>query len=130
MLTNPMNRRGFLGASAASAVMATAGTVRAQQPAPAQQTPRVKGPLVWLDMDQEELDAAYDQSVWTPNRQQVFGRYATNSEGVRARLGAPQHHAYGATAIEALDVYSTRQPNAPIHIFIRLLSSFFSRYLS
>src|SRR5258708_753900 len=60
MLTNHMNRRVFLGASAASAVMATTGTVLAQQPAPAQQTPRVKGPLVWLDMDQAELDAAYD----------------------------------------------------------------------
>ena len=74
MLTNHVSRRVFLGASAASAVMATAGTVLAQQPAPAQQAPRVKGPLVWLDMDQAELDAAYDQSVWTPNRQQVFGR--------------------------------------------------------
>jgi arylformamidase len=118
MLTNHISRRVFLGASAASAVMATAGAGLAQQPVPAQQTPRVKGPLVWLDMDQAELDAAYDQSVWTPNRQQVFGRYATNSEGVRTRLGAPQHHAYGATAIEALDVYPTRQPNAPINIFL------------
>ena len=110
MLTNHMSRRVFLGASAAGAVMAAARTWSCPEPAPAQQMPRVKGPLVWLDMDQAELDAAYDQSVWTPNRQQVFGRYATNSEGVRARLGAPQHHAYGATAIEALDVYPTRQP--------------------
>lgn len=118
MLTHHLSRRVFLGASATSAVLAAAGPVRAQQPAPAQPTPRVKGPLVWLDLDQAELDAAYDQSVWTPNRQQVFGRYATNSEGVRARVGAPQRHAYGATAIEALDVSPTRQANAPIHIFL------------
>jgi len=30
-------------------------------------TSRVKGPLVWLDMDQKQLDDAYDQSVYAPN---------------------------------------------------------------
>ena len=33
-------------------------------------------------------------------------------------LGAPQRYAYGATPIEALDVYRTTRPGAPIHIFI------------
>lgn len=37
---------------------------------------------------------------------------------MRARLGAPQRHAYGLTEIEALDIYSTEQPDAPIHIYI------------
>lgn len=69
-------------------------------------------------MDQKELDDAYDQNVWASNRPQLFTRYATNSEGVRERLGAPQRHAYGPTAIEALDVYPTNRPNAPINIFI------------
>jgi len=77
-----------------------------------------KGPCVWLDMDQAELDAAYDQSVYAPNRQQLITRYSTNSEAVRARVGAPQRYAYGATPIEGLDVYRTTHPNAPIHIFI------------
>ena len=66
---------------------ATAGPVLAQQPAPASPAPRVKGPRVWLDMDQAELDAAYDQSVYAPNLQQLVKRLASNSEGVRARLG-------------------------------------------
>jgi len=26
---------------------------------------------VWLDLDQAELDAAYDQTVWAANREQV-----------------------------------------------------------
>jgi arylformamidase len=69
-------------------------------------------------MDQAELDAAYDQSVYAPNLQQVVGRYATNSESVRRRLGLPTRHAYGSTPIEALDVYPTRRPNAPINVFI------------
>ena len=77
-----------------------------------------KGPRVWLDLDQAELDAAYDQAAWAPNRPQLVARYATNSEGVRARLGAPQRFAYGATPVEGLDLYATRSPNAPVNVFI------------
>ena len=77
-----------------------------------------QGPKVWLDMDQKALDDAYDQAVYAPNMQQIVGRYATNSEAVRARLGPPQRHTYGSNAIEALDVFTTRASNAPIHVFI------------
>ena len=79
---------------------------------------RVKGPRVWLDLDQDELDAAYDQSAYAPNREQVLARNATNSERVRARLGAPRRYAYGPTPIEGLDVYPTARANAPINVFI------------
>jgi arylformamidase len=116
LIPHQVTRRTFLGAAATGVVLATTRSAPAQQPAP--QAPRVKGPRVWLDMDQPELDNAYDQSVYAPNLQQVVGRYATNSAGVRARLGAPQRHTYGSTAIEALDVYQTKRPNAPINIFI------------
>jgi arylformamidase len=105
-------RRTFLGTAASGLVLVAA------PPALAQHAPRDKGPRVWLDMDQKELDDAYDQSVYAPNLQQVVGRYASNSDGVRARLGPPQRRAYGATAIEALDIYPTRRPDAPINIFI------------
>jgi arylformamidase len=87
--------------------------VSAQAPAE-----RVKGPRVWLDLDQDELDAAYDQSAYAPNREQVLARNATNSDGVRARLGAPRRYAYGPTPIEGLDVYVTSRVNAPINVFI------------
>jgi arylformamidase len=113
-----MTRRAFLGAGIAGAMIATARTGLAQQPAPAPPAPRVKGLRVWQDMDQTELDAAYDQSVYAPNLQHVVKRWAANSEGVRARLGAPQRYAYGPTSIEGLDVYRTKRPNAPINIFI------------
>jgi len=96
---------------------AVAGPLLAQQP-PAAAAPRVKGPPVWLDMDQAELDAAYDQSRYAPNLPQITKRYATNSEAVRARLGVPRRFSYGTTAIEALDVYTTKRPNAPINVFI------------
>jgi len=98
--------------------MALSGSAFGQQPAPAQPAARVKGPRVWLDLDQAELDAAYDQSVWAPNRDQIVKRYATQSDAVRARLGAPRRYAYGATPVEGLDVYATRRANAPINVFI------------
>ena len=109
-------RRSLLGA--ATAMLITAGSAIGQQPPPAQPAPRVKGPRVWLDMDQVELDAAYDQSVYAPNLQQIVKRYATNSERVRARLGAPRRYAYGTSPIEGLDVYVTKHPSAPVNIFI------------
>lgn len=115
---SPMTRRLLIRAAAAGILVATAGSARAQQSAPAAPLPRATGPRVWLDMDQAELDAAYDQSRYAPNLQQVVKRWATNSEAVRARLGSPERYAYGPTPIEGLDVYRTKRPNAPINIFI------------
>src|SRR5437667_517454 len=110
-------RRDFLGAGAALVGIAAAGPLLAQQP-PETAAAAAKGPAVWLDMDQAELDAAYDQIKYAPNLPQIVKRYATNSEAVRARLGAPRRYAYGLTPIEALDVYATKRANAPINIFI------------
>jgi arylformamidase len=95
-----------------------AAAVLIQIVAPQQQPAREKGPAVWLDMDQKQLDDAYDQAVYAPNREQVLKRIAANSAAVRARLGEPKRLAYGATPIEALDLYPTKQPNAPINVYI------------
>ena len=73
---------------------------------------------MWLDLDQAELDAAYDQSVWAPNREQLLRRHAAQSEAVRKRLGAPLRYAYGPTPVEGLDVYVTRSVGAPVNILI------------
>jgi arylformamidase len=102
-------------ASAAAGAVAAGGAAHAQQ---SPQAPRQKGPLVWLDMDQKELDDAYDQLVYAPNRDQILKRCVRNSELVRERLGAPQRFAYGSTPIEALDVFTTRVANAPVNVFI------------
>ena len=101
-------RRTFLSAGVASGVLAAGGRAFAQH----------KGPAVWLDMDQADLDAAYDQIKYAPNLPQIVKRYATNSEAVRARLGAPRRYAYGPSPLEALDVYATKRASAPINIFI------------
>jgi len=66
---------------------------------------KVKGPIVWLDMDQEQLDDAYDQAAYAPNRDQLARRRATNSAVARARLGEPLRLAYGPTPVEGLDLH-------------------------
>ena len=81
------------------------------------QAQRVKGPLVWLDMDQKELDDAYDQSVYAPNQQLVMQRRRRASEAMLERV-TPERVAYGPTEIEKLDIYKTPRSNAPINVFI------------
>jgi arylformamidase len=98
-----------------------AATAAASGAALAQQT-RAKGPRVWLDMDQQELDDAYDQVVYAPNRDQVGKRRVANSDRARSVIGAPARVAYGPTEIEKLDIYRSKQANAhgnaPVNIFI------------
>ena len=79
---------------------------------------RVKGPIVWLDMDQQALDDAYDQAVYAPNRDQLARRRRAGSAAALARLGKPERYGYGPTPIEGLDVYRTKRPNAPVGIFV------------
>jgi arylformamidase len=98
-------------AAAAAGVAAPGGAALAQQP-------RAKGPRVWLDMDQQELDDAYDQIVYAPNRDQVGKRRVFNSERSRAVIGAPERVAYGPTEIEQLDIYRSNRPNAPVNVFV------------
>ena len=83
-----------------------------------QSNERARGPLVWLDMDQKELDDAYDQSVYAPNQPLLALRRKLASEAALQRLGAPERVAYGSTEIEQLDIYKTHRPNAPVNVFI------------
>lgn len=81
-------------------------------------TTRPKGPSVWMDLDQQALDDAYDQEVYAPNRAQIVERRHANSETLRDLLGQPSRYAYGSSEIEKLDVFRAPMPNAPINIFI------------
>jgi arylformamidase len=79
---------------------------------------RSKGPEVWLDMDQQALDDAYDQVVYAPNAARLHERREARSDETRRRLGQPKRFAYGPTPIEQLDVYATAAPNAPIAVIV------------
>jgi arylformamidase len=86
-------------------------------------TPRTKGPIVWLDMDQKALDDAYDQLVYAPNRDQLTKRRIINSAAARARIGEPLRFAYGPTPIEGLDVFRSAAigggaAGGPVAIFV------------
>jgi arylformamidase len=109
----PLSRRAVLAAPAVLGLVTA--TTAAAQPAAA---PPAKGPKVWLDMDQRELDDAYDQAKYAPNLQQISKRYASNSAAMRQRTGAPTRASYGPTAIETLEIYSPAKRPAPIQIFI------------
>lgn len=76
-----------------------------------------KGPPVFMDYDQVELDAAYEQLAYAPMGPQITARRASNSAEVRRRLGEPQRLTYGPTPIEKLDLFKTDKPNAPIFVF-------------
>ncbi len=109
-----LSRRTFMTGTAASVLAAS--QAQAQTTAPKEAAP--KGPAVWLDLDQKELDDAYDQAKYAANIRQVVGRYRTNSAVTRTKLGAPKRLSYGSTPIEGLDLFATKAPNAPINVFL------------
>ncbi len=108
-----ISRRSMLATTAA--VVATPAVAQECRLGP---PPHHQGPAVFLDYDQLELDASYDQAYYEPLIGQVSKRLASNSEAVRARLGAPQRMSYGPSEIEKLDIYRSKAANAPVFVMI------------
>src|SRR5580698_1927085 len=108
-----LSRRALLGATAALAATPALAEECRLGPAPHEQ-----GAHVFLDMDQQELDASYTQLAYEPLISQITKRLASNSEAMRARIGAPQRESYGPSAAEGLDIYRAKRDNAPIFVFI------------
>src|SRR6516164_3424461 len=81
---------------------------------------RATGPIVWLDMDQQALDDAYDQLVYAPNRDQLTQRRIINIAATRKRIGDPLRFAYGQTPIEGFDVFPAggAKGGGPVAIFV------------
>ncbi|HXV49293.1 MAG TPA: alpha/beta hydrolase [Candidatus Binatia bacterium] len=78
---------------------------------------RVKGSLVWLNMDQKELDDAYDQTVYAPNQPLLAARRKVASDSVLKRF-PPERRAYGSSEIEKLDIYRCAKPSAPVMVYV------------
>jgi len=116
----PLTRRTMLTTACAATAVAARPALGQGEQSPCNPVPRArtKGPRVFLDYDQVELDAAYDQSAYAPNREQLIKRYAANSDLTRARIGAPERMSYGPTEIERLDLYKAKHTRAPIHVFV------------
>lgn len=101
-----------------TAAAAVSGTLLKAQEKVLGPPPHPKGPKVFLDYDQVELDAAYDQTVYEPDIDQLAAKLASDSDTVRKDLGEPQRIAYGTKEKEKLDLYKAKGPNAPIFVFI------------
>src|SRR6185437_6242972 len=113
------NRRTFLKATGISGAAAALGVTAANATScPLGPPAHTQGPHVWMNMDQVELDAAYNQSFYDPLLRQILKRYASSSAAARKRLGEPKRVSYGPTSVEALDIFTTKKPNAPIFVFI------------
>lgn len=113
LLGKALSRRAALTAAAATlAAPALAEECHIGPPAHPQ------GPSVWLNLDQVELDAAYDQSFYAPLARQSIARAKSNSELARQRLGPPRRESYGPSDVEKLDIYTTKRPKAPVFVFI------------
>ena len=112
-----LTRRALVAGAAAGTVALAAEPASAQR-CPAVPPPRAKGPLVWRDLDQLELDEAYDQSVYAFNQQHIADRREERNEVVLKAIGKPDRVAYGPAEIEKVDIYQTRRPNAPVLIYL------------
>jgi arylformamidase len=110
--------RRALVAGAAAGTFALASDPAAAQRCPATPAARAKGPAIWLDLDQQDIDDAYDQNVYAFNARNVAERQIANNERSLAIIGKPERLAYGPAEIEKLDIYKTKRPNAPTLIFI------------
>lgn len=113
-----VTRRSVLAGAAAVVVTPAALAQTPAVPCRIGPAPHEQGPRVWLDMDQVELDAAYDQIFYAPLQGQITRRQASNSELVRTRLGPPQRVSYGPTEVEKLDIHRAGRTNAPVFVFI------------
>jgi arylformamidase len=113
-LSGNISRRSVLSGVAATAVITPALAQSCHIGPP----PHTKGPLVFMNYDQVELDAAYEQARYDPLLERTAARLASDSHAVRQRIGEPQRVAYGPSGIEKLDIYRTNRAKAPIFVFI------------
>ena len=82
---------------------------------------------VYLDYTQAELDAAYDQRVYAPNREEIVAWYGAEGARVRERFEMRRSVPYGNGEDETLDIFPAKSGSksgsesnfgAPVHIHI------------
>jgi arylformamidase len=112
-----LTRRALVGGAAAGTLALTSGYASAQR-CPATPPAHTKGPAVWLDYDQQDMDELYDQGVFAFNQRHVLARSDANNAIATAVIGKPERFAYGSDPVEGVDVWRTRKPNPPVLIYL------------
>ncbi len=115
VLSSLITRRAALTASASLLAAPALGQSTCQVGLPPE---HVKGPPVWLDLDQEELDAAYRQEVYQPFLDEINSRIHALSFDLRLRRGSPERANYGEHPDEGMDIYRTNAEGAPVFVFV------------
>jgi arylformamidase len=117
MQANKISRRTLVAGAAAGGLALAADSASAQR-CPATPPARSKGPAIWLDYDQHDMDEMYDQSVFAFNQKAVLARSDANNVVATATIGKSERFAYGSDPIEGVDVWKTKRPNAPVLIYL------------
>ena len=83
--------------------------------------PHEKGPVVWMNMDQIELDAAYDQNFYAPAGAidpQAATPPTADAMRARARPAAARKPTARPRSRSSTSTATKKAPNAPIFVFI------------
>ena len=116
MQTNTISRRTLVAGAAAGTVALASAPASAQRCPPA--APRTKGPVVFRDLDQLDIDEGYDNDVYAFNSKTIGERRVYNNRIAQSVLGKPERVKYGTAEIERVDIYKTKRPNAPVLVFL------------
>ena len=76
------------------------------------------GPAVFLDYDQETLDAQYNQRSLVPDADDYIAVDVAESARVREKLDCRIDVAYGPSEDETLDVFPAAAPGSPVAVYM------------
>ena len=74
--------------------------------------------MLYLDYDQNELDAQYNLRAAVKDFQDYFDQWEERSKDTRNNLQNKLDVAYGSKSLENLDIFFADQENAPVVVFI------------
>ena len=69
-----------------------------------------------MGTDQQGLDDAYDNDVYSSQRKECPGAPVINPEIATAIIANPMRVAYEQSEIENIDIYKAKHPNAPYEV--------------
>ena len=78
----------------------------------------MSAPLVYRDLDQQTLDAQYNNRQRFPDYKERFDAWSELSVKTRTLLGGHLDVAFGARPKEAIDIFPAEGEGAPVYVFV------------